>query len=39
MDVLTVDRVLLRRGDREVLRGVSLHAKKGEIVVVMGRGL
>ena len=35
-DVLTVDRVALRRGDREVLRGVSFHAKRGEIVAVMG---
>ena len=35
-DILTVDRVALRRGDREVLRGVSFHAKRGEIVAVMG---
>ena len=34
--VLTVDALRLSRGTREVLRGVTLHADRGEIVALMG---
>jgi ABC-type polar amino acid transport system ATPase subunit len=35
-DVLHVEALELKRGAREILRGVSLSAKRGEIVVLMG---
>jgi ABC-type polar amino acid transport system ATPase subunit len=36
MSVLEVTGLEVRRGSRDVVRGVSLHAARGEIVVVMG---
>lgn len=36
MELLTVEDVALSRGDREILRGVSFHAGRGEIVALMG---
>ena len=35
-DVLQIDGLVLKRGTREILRGVSLAAARGEIVVLMG---
>jgi polar amino acid transport system ATP-binding protein len=35
-DVLTIDRLRLTRGSREILRGISLRARAGEILALMG---
>jgi len=35
-DLLTIDRLCLKRGTREILRGISLRAKRGEILALMG---
>lgn len=34
--ILTIDNLQLRRGEREVLRNVSLHVGRGELVALMG---
>jgi ABC-type polar amino acid transport system ATPase subunit len=35
-DVLTIDRLCLSRGVRQILRGVTLKAKRGELLALMG---
>jgi polar amino acid transport system ATP-binding protein len=35
-NVLTIDRLRLSRGAREILRGVTLRAKRGELLALMG---
>jgi ABC-type polar amino acid transport system ATPase subunit len=35
-DILTIDRLRLSRGSREILRGVTLRAKRGELLALMG---
>jgi polar amino acid transport system ATP-binding protein len=35
-DILTIDRLRLSRGAREILRGVTLRAKRGELLALMG---
>ena len=35
-DILTIDNLRLSRGPREILRGVSLTAKRGELLALMG---
>src|SRR5438132_8480410 len=35
-DLLTIDRLRLSRGSREILRGISLRAARGELVALMG---
>lgn len=35
-DVLTIENLRLRRGNREVLRGVDLRVRRGEILALMG---
>lgn len=36
MELLRVENVRVRRGESDILRGVSFHASRGEIVAVMG---
>ena len=36
IDVLTIENLRLTRGDRQILRGVNLVARRGEIVALMG---
>jgi polar amino acid transport system ATP-binding protein len=36
MSVLAIDNLQLRRGTREVLRGVTMHVEQGELVALMG---
>ena len=35
-DLLTIDGLRLTRGKREILRGISMHVRRGEILALMG---
>ena len=35
-DLLTIDNLRLTRGTREILRGISMRARRGELVALMG---